>query len=113
MWTEEVCKMPKHSSPMMRDWGQGLRENVLHSWNTLLQFFSSNFMYFMSMYGMHVCVYLCVCAIVHKYKSEGSFGELVLFLNHVGSWDQVQVIRLGGKYLYSLSHLYPTFFPLK
>lgn len=53
------------------------------------------------MCGVHVCVYLCVCATVHKYKSEGSFRELVLFLNHVGSWDQVQVIRLGGK---SLTH---------
>lgn len=101
--------MPKYSSPMMRDWGQGLgqglRENVLHSCNALLQFFSSNFMYLFLYPSLcvvvYVCVYLCVCATVHKYESEGSFGELVLFLNHVGSWDQVQAIRLGGK---SLTH---------
>lgn len=49
-----------------------------------------------SMCGVYVCVYLCVRATVHSYESEDSFGELVLFLNHVGSWDQAQASSLAS-----------------
>jgi hypothetical protein len=35
---------------------------------------------------------------------EDSLQELLLFFYHVVSWHKIQIVRLGGKGLFSLSH---------
>jgi hypothetical protein len=42
---------------------------------------------------------------VCMWRSEDSFVELVLFFYHVGSVNQTQAVRPGGKCSYLLSHL--------
>lgn len=39
------------------------------------------------------------------WRSKDDFGELVPFLHHKGCRDQAQVIRLGSKFLQTLTHL--------
>ena len=54
---------------------------------------------------MCVCVCVCVCTSqrVHK-EVEDNLWESVLFFHDVGPRDQTQVVRLGTKHLYLLSH---------
>lgn len=56
---------------------------------------------------MYVCGLLCACYLARGqvWKSEGNFGESVLYLHHMGSRDQTQVVWHGSRYLYPLSHL--------
>lgn len=42
---------------------------------------------------------------VHMQRSGNNLEELVFSFLHVGSGDITQVIRLGDKYIYLLSHL--------
>lgn len=58
---------------------------------------------------LFVCLCLCVgctCQGMHMFtwKSEVNLWELVLSFNHVGSWDKIQVVSLGCRHLYPLSH---------
>lgn len=56
-------------------------------------------------YAFVVCVEIDNQATVHVGRSEDNLQESVPSFHHVGLRDQAQVIRLGGKHLYSLSHL--------
>lgn len=47
------------------------------------------------------CTKECVCVC----PSEGNLKKLFVSFYHVSSGDQTQVVRLGGKHLYRLSHL--------
>lgn len=51
---------------------------------------------------LHLFVYVCVCtySIVDR-----TIWVLVLPSHHVGPETRTQVVRLGGRYLYLLSHL--------
>lgn len=42
----------------------------------------------------------------HMWRTEGDLQVSVFFSYCVGSGDVTQVVRLGGMYLYRLSHLY-------
>lgn len=56
-----------------------------------------------------VYVYMNVCGVhttVLMQRSEDNLQELALFY-HVGPRNQIQVVRLGSKYLYLLSQLGP------
>lgn len=48
---------------------------------------------------------MCTLPIAHLHKPEVSLQMLVLSLHHVGPRDETQVVRLGVRCLYSLSHL--------
>lgn len=48
---------------------------------------------------MHTCIHVTV----YVRRSEDNLEELVLSFHYMGSGDQTQVIRLGGKPLYPLS----------
>lgn len=65
------------------------------------------FNFFFLLIYMCRCIYVdcCVHATSHVWKSEGNFGESVLYLHHMGSRDQTQVVWHGSRYLYPLSHL--------
>jgi hypothetical protein len=72
----------------------------------IVSYFTSDikyFVYFLHHYHHHHCVSLsrlCVCTMVHVWKSEDHFSIL-----HVRSEDQIQMVSLRGKCLYLLSHL--------
>lgn len=53
---------------------------------------------------MCVCVYICAHAhaVLLVWRHEGNLEELVLSLYHVVPGIQIQVLRLGGKCLYSV-----------
>lgn len=54
-----------------------------------------------------VCVYfVCVCVHTHGMSKSEDRWESVLVFYLVRSWDQTQIIRLGSKRLYRLSHLF-------
>lgn len=47
-----------------------------------------------------------MCVRVHLSEGQtNNLWELTLSFCHMGSWDQTQVVSLGGKLLYMLSHL--------
>lgn len=52
-------------------------------------------------------VYVCVwpTAIVHMWKSKDNLGKLIFSFYYVCPGDQTQVVELGSKFLYMLSHL--------
>lgn len=59
-----------------------------------------------------VCIFVCVVCVVLAgmcysvwMEIGGQAQDLVLSFHHVAARDQHQVIRLGGKCLYSLRHL--------
>jgi hypothetical protein len=56
-----------------------------------------------------VCVCMCVNpyvhASVHKLKPENNLWEPVLSIYHMGSRDQILVVKFSSKYLYLLSYL--------
>lgn len=51
-----------------------------------------------------VCVHAGVCVCVFIPIPEDNLQELVLSFYHVDSGHRIQVVRLGGKYFYLLSH---------
>lgn len=60
--------------------------------------------------GVSVCVSVCMLACL--WGSEANLWEVFLSFYHVGPREQIQVIRLGRKFSYPLSHLahsVPTF----
>lgn len=52
----------------------------------------------------HVSVWMCACHGIHE-DIENHWLEFVIIFYHVCFEDQSQLIRLGGKCSYSLSHL--------
>ena len=66
-------------------------------------------LFYFYMYLLYMCVleyggdheYLMSCI----WGSEGSLQEPFLSFYSVGPWDQTQVVRLGGRHLFLLSHL--------
>lgn len=48
--------------------------------------------------------YICVCVCTGTY-AEDNMCEFVLSFHHMGSGNQIQVIRLDSKHLYPLSPL--------
>jgi hypothetical protein len=65
-------------------------------------------MYLSTSVCVYVCLCLCVfmlCAMLYMWRSEGNIQKLVLSFHHVGSGDQIQFIRIGGKHCYSQCHL--------
>lgn len=59
---------------------------------------------------LNVWVLTCTCVFV--YRSEDNLWKLVASCHHVVSRYRTQVLRLGGRHLYLLSHLNPTIPPL-
>lgn len=53
----------------------------------------------------HQFIHLVCTVYAFMYKSEDNFLEAVLFSYYEGSEDWTQVIRLGSKFLYPVSHL--------
>lgn len=51
-----------------------------------------------------VHTHMHTCAITHMWRLKDNFQKLVLSFHRVGPGDQTHV-SLGGKHLYSLSHL--------
>lgn len=54
---------------------------------------------------IHMC--MCVCMCVHMWRPEENLHKSVLsshHAHHVGSKDQIQVVRLGDRYFYNMSH---------
>lgn len=51
---------------------------------------------------MCVC---CVCVHMHVHGGQDSLQVLILTFYHVGSGDQTQVVSLGSKHIYPLSHI--------
>jgi hypothetical protein len=47
---------------------------------------------------------MCVSYIAHMWKPEDSWLELVL-VYHVGSGNEISVVRLGNRHFYPLSDL--------
>lgn len=67
-------------------------------------------------FSLHFCVYICgifvcICGIWECHGTcvevEDRLWELHLSFHDVGSLDRIQVIRLGSKHLFLLSHLLP------
>lgn len=64
------------------------------------------------LFSLCMCVCMCVCTCVcmhvcmrvYRCTYGNNWQELVLYFYHVGSCDQTQDFRLGGKCLYPLSH---------
>lgn len=51
-------------------------------------------------------MYVCVYTVTHMWRlKDNVWKEVLSTFHHVGLRDQIQVIRLGGKYLYPLSYL--------
>lgn len=50
------------------------------------------------LFNLCVCMDMCV-------KVRGQLWELIISFYYVGSGDQNQVLRLGGRHLYLLNHL--------
>lgn len=46
-----------------------------------------------------------MCVTVFNWKSEDSFGKLVLSFHHMGPQDGALGIHLGGRHFYPLSYL--------
>lgn len=66
--------------------------------------------YFFVSFILHLFSYLCICgkgAYHSKQRSkDNNLQELVLSSHNVGPRDQTQVIRFGGKLIYTLALLY-------
>lgn len=56
-----------------------------------------------------VCVH--VCHRVHRLRSEDNLWQSVLSFHHVCPGNRTQIMRVGGKCLYQMSHLGAPEFP--
>lgn len=60
----------------------------------------------------HLCVQMHTHSMACMWRLEDS-GKLILFFCHVGPRDQIQVLRLDGKYLYPSADSKNCFFTIE
>lgn len=56
-------------------------------------------------------MYARACHRAHILRSEDNLWQSILSLHHVGPGNRTQIIRVGGKCLYQMSHLGAPEFP--